>query len=87
MTIYCNGGTTSTNLIGELPGYGTVMVLQTSYHYSGSRKDLRLHTTAPKQFNSLYTRMMAVSESLSNQKMVFTTWMPKPTLIRLVDVL
>jgi len=53
MTIHCNAGTKSTHLIGELPGYGTIWyhpnVLQTSYQYPGSRKDLRLNSTVPKQ--------------------------------------
>jgi len=71
ITIQCNAGNTSTNLIEEIPGRGTVW-----YRRTGSANILFLSKlAAPKQISLLYTRMMAASKSLSNQMTGYNIWM------------
>jgi hypothetical protein len=82
MDIHCNAGVTSTDLIGNLPGYGEVwynppngIALQISCHSQGSRNaDSESLLTAQMETSFTCTNLTALDKYFENLAVVSTTW-------------
>ena len=61
MDIHCNAGVTSTNLVGDLPGYGTVW-----YHPNGIANILSLAKMQERGYHIKYDRRMEMNSSFTN---------------------